>query len=59
MEDLLAVDKVKRRGYFNPDCVSSWVSEHLAGSNNHSHRLWALMVFELWNEQVMDANELH
>lgn len=59
MEDLLAVDRIKRRGYFNPDCVSRWKSEHLSGSMNHSHRLWALMVFEMWNEQVMDANELH
>jgi asparagine synthase (glutamine-hydrolysing) len=59
MEDLLASDRITRRGYFNPDCVSRWVSDHLDGTMNHSHRLWALMVFELWNEQVMDANELH
>lgn len=58
MVDLLAFDKVKQRGYFNPDCVSRWVTEHLNGTSNHSHRLWALMVFEMWNEQVMDTNEL-
>ena len=54
MMDLLSPEKVQQRGYFNPECVSRWVSEHMNGTMNHSHRLWALMVFELWNEQVMD-----
>ena len=54
MMDLLSPEKIQRRGYFNPECVSRWVSEHMNGTMNHSHRLWALMVFELWNEQIMD-----
>jgi asparagine synthase (glutamine-hydrolysing) len=54
MMDLLSPEKVQQRGYFNPECVSRWVSEHMNGTMNHSHRLWALMVFELWNEQIMD-----
>lgn len=54
MLDLLAPDTVRRRGYFDPDCVSGWVEEHLARRSNHSHRLWALMVFELWQRQVQD-----
>jgi asparagine synthase (glutamine-hydrolysing) len=54
MMDLLSHEKVQQRGYFNPECVSRWVSEHMNGTMNHSHRLWALMVFELWNEQIMD-----
>jgi asparagine synthase (glutamine-hydrolysing) len=27
------------------------VNEHLQGVENHSHRLWALMVFNIWREQ--------
>lgn len=54
MMELLSNDRVHRRGYFNQECVSRWVEEHTNGTMNHSHRLWALMVFELWNEQVMD-----
>ena len=54
MMDLLSNEKVNQRGYFNAECVSEWVTEHIEGTRNHSHRLWALMVFELWNEQVMD-----
>jgi hypothetical protein len=35
--------------------VAQWLSEHEAGRVNHSHRLWALMVFELWQRQVWEA----
>ncbi|HEX6385860.1 MAG TPA: asparagine synthase (glutamine-hydrolyzing) [Anaerolineae bacterium] len=54
MTDLLATDTVRRRGYFVPECVARWVSEHLERKANHSHRLWALMVFELWHRQIGD-----
>lgn len=55
MTDLLAADTVRRRGYFDADVVSGWVSDHLARKANHSHRLWALMVFELWHQQVFEG----
>ncbi len=52
MLDLLAGDGLRRRGYFEPATVDHWVTEHLAQRANHSHRLWALMVFELWARHV-------
>jgi asparagine synthase (glutamine-hydrolysing) len=54
MTELLSGANVRRRGYFQPDCVKRWTLEHLSGAVNHSHRLWALMVFELWHRQVLD-----
>lgn len=56
MMDLLSPDLIKRRGYFNPDTVSRWVKEHQEERANHSHRLWALMVFEMWQRSTADAN---
>ena len=55
MNDLLHADVVKNRGYFDPVTVSNWVSEHETKKANHSHRLWALMVFELWHRQVLET----
>lgn len=55
MLDLLSPDVVRRRGYFAPNTVQRWVADHLAGRANHSHRLWALLVFELWHRQIHDA----
>jgi asparagine synthase (glutamine-hydrolysing) len=55
MHDLLSPDVVSQRGYFNPETVARWIAEHEARRANHSHRLWALMVFELWHRQVFDT----
>jgi asparagine synthase (glutamine-hydrolysing) len=54
MLDLLSNETLLRRGYFAPRVVSKWIQDHLAGRANHSHRLWSLMVFEMWqrNEPV-------
>lgn len=46
--DLLSDETVRRRGYFDPDRVRTMVQEHLDKTRNHSHRLWALAVLELW-----------
>ena len=54
MTDLLAPDTIRRRGYFDPDCIGAWMKEHLEQRANHSHRLWGLMVFELWHRHVVD-----
>ena len=54
MLDLLSKSALQKHGYFDPQVVAGWIQEHLEGRANHSHRLWALMVFEMWqhNERV-------
>jgi asparagine synthase (glutamine-hydrolysing) len=39
------------RGYFRSEAVHSLWDEHQAGRANHSHRLWALLILELWQRQ--------
>ena len=58
MTELLSRESLQKRGYFEPDTVSRWVREHLDRSVNHSHRLWALMVFELWHRKVLDGQSV-
>ena len=59
MTDVLSSEAVAREGYFRAQCVERWISEHLQGDADHSHRLWALLVFTLWRRalanQVMGA----
>jgi len=50
MQDVLAPDKIKREGFFDADYVERLKKEHLNGRENHSHRLWALMVFGVWQD---------
>ncbi len=49
--DLLSPGSVRQRGFFRPETVDRWIDEHLAGRVNHSHRLWSLMVLELWQRR--------
>jgi asparagine synthase (glutamine-hydrolysing) len=46
------------RGYFRPAAVERLVSEHLSDVFDHSHRLWALLFFELWQRQWVDCATL-
>ena len=54
MCDLLADDRLRKRGLFSAVHVRRLVHEHLTERANHSHRLWALMAFELWCDQYLD-----
>jgi len=33
--------------------VQRLIGEHLAGRENHSHRLWALLMFQMWHHEYM------
>lgn len=55
MLDVLSETQIKKRGYFNANQVHQMIQEHLSSQRNHSHRLWALMVFELWMEKHINV----
>lgn len=50
MMDVLEPSKVKREGFFNPEYVEKLKDEHLKDKENHSHRLWSMMVFGIWQD---------
>jgi asparagine synthase (glutamine-hydrolysing) len=52
--DALSPDRVRRRGYFNAVYIERLISEHLAGTQNHSHKLWPLVLFEIWHSIYLD-----
>ncbi len=54
MRDLLSEGALRRRGFFRPEEVGRLVTEHLDGRENHAHRLWALMLFEIWAREFVD-----
>ena len=53
MLDSLSEKNVREKGYFDPQFVNRLVDEHLQGKENHSHRIWALMVFHMWYDLYM------
>jgi asparagine synthase (glutamine-hydrolysing) len=50
----LLSEKHLRRGLFKPDAVRRLVEDHVAGRADHSHRLWTLLMLELWFEKFID-----
>ncbi len=48
MLDALSEQQIRDTGFFEPRTVQRLIDEHLVGRDNHSHRLWALMVFHVW-----------
>jgi asparagine synthase (glutamine-hydrolysing) len=48
LREILAGDRMRRGGVFDPVAVSRLVDEHIAGVWNHDSVLWSLAAFELW-----------
>jgi asparagine synthase (glutamine-hydrolysing) len=48
MDALLAPDQLRREGIFRVDTVERLKAEHGRGQQNHSHVLWAMVVFQDW-----------
>ena len=56
MMEYLSPQRIKQGGLFNPAYVERMVGEHLKNRQNHSHRLWALILFEIWREKHLRTN---
>ncbi len=57
MLDALSERNVREKGFFDPAMVTRMVDEHLRGKENHSHRLWGLMMFHMWHDTYMKSWE--
>ena len=53
--DLLLDDTARRRGQFRGDAVETLLADHVAGRRDHGHRLWCLLVLELWQRTWIDG----
>ena len=54
--DLLHSSRFKQRGYFHQYHVDRIISDHLAGKEDHSELLWALLNLELWHQLFIDTS---
>jgi asparagine synthase (glutamine-hydrolysing) len=50
-QDLLSTD----RGWFRPGAVRRLLDEHESGHTDHGHRLWCLLMLELWLREHVEA----
>jgi asparagine synthase (glutamine-hydrolysing) len=54
ISSVLSPEALKRRGLFDPEFVQNLMAQHLNKSHNHSHRVWSLMMLELWLQKNID-----
>ncbi|MEW6378185.1 MAG: asparagine synthase (glutamine-hydrolyzing) [bacterium] len=52
--DLLLDPRCIQRGYFDRKAVRHLLDSHVSGTKDHSYRLWALLVLELWHRMFID-----
>lgn len=49
-ESLIATDRLRREGWFEPAPIRRAWKEHLEGSHNRSYLLWDVLMFQAWHE---------
>ncbi len=54
-ETLLSSESLKR-GFFNPDYLTTIWRQHQTKQRNFGYHLWTLLMFELWHRQFMDSS---
>ncbi len=54
VNDLLLDGRLRARGIFNDRTIADMWREHRTGARDHRHRLWSLVMLELWFRQGVD-----
>jgi asparagine synthase (glutamine-hydrolysing) len=49
---------LSERGWFRPEAVRRLLDEHESGRADHGHRLWCLLMLELWVREHVEAPAL-
>lgn len=53
---LLLEPRSLQRGYYNRCQLSKLLNEHFRGRRDHSAQIWALLMFELWHRNFLEAS---
>jgi asparagine synthase (glutamine-hydrolysing) len=56
LEEYLSPSRLQGDGIFELPVIARLKEEHFAGSANHSHILWSLVVFHAWKERWIGTN---
>jgi asparagine synthase (glutamine-hydrolysing) len=55
VDGLLLDGRMRARGVFDDRAVARVWQEHRDGRQDHRHRLWSLVMLELWFRQFVDG----
>ncbi len=57
LDEFVLGERATARGIFDEGFVRRIVSEHRAGREDHTERLWSLVNFEMWQRRFIDGEE--
>ena len=52
--EVLLSGQSRSRAYLNAAAVQRLIAEHMSGRISHGHRLWALLMLELWHTSALE-----
>jgi asparagine synthase (glutamine-hydrolysing) len=55
--DLLLDERARRRGQLRPQAVERLLADHASGEADHGHRIWCLLMLELWQRTHLEAGQ--
>lgn len=55
-ERLLEPRRLAEEGIFRPEFHQLYVAPHLAGRADHTQKIWAVLMFQLWHEQLLGSS---
>jgi asparagine synthase (glutamine-hydrolysing) len=55
LREILLSDRCAGRGYFRPERVRQMIDAHQQTDTDHSYRLYALLMLELWHREYVDG----
>jgi asparagine synthase (glutamine-hydrolysing) len=50
----LSPETLRAQGFFQPECVTRLLDEHVSGAEDWSRQLWGLLAFTLWYERHVE-----
>ncbi len=58
LHDHLNETHVRQTGLFEWDPIHQWIQEHEQFIEDHAHRIWALLLFQVWYERMKEFRKL-
>ncbi|HLZ56608.1 MAG TPA: asparagine synthase (glutamine-hydrolyzing) [Ktedonosporobacter sp.] len=59
LRDSLSPQRLREQGIFQPQYVQTMIDEHLSGVRDHAHKLWQLLIFQLWSDRYLTGITAH
>ena len=53
LQEALSPAHLRQQGIFHPEYVQKLIHEHTEGVHDHAHKLWQLLIFQLWAEHYL------